>query len=455
MKKGTQKIKQRQIGKITQMKPCILAAILLISGAACAKDPAMIVAGSPVRQSGDITGDITADETWSADKEYLLAGRVTVKQGVTLTVEPGTRIRGRKDPPGWLQVERGAKLMAIGTRLQPIVFTSAQAVGTRQRGDWGGVVLLGRAANNVGTNVKLKGNGGTYGGVKSYDNSGTLQYVRIEYAGRKVGSDSPLNGLTLASVGAGTTLSYIQIHAGLGDGIKFWGGNVDGDHLVVSGVDDDCFDTDEGYTGGIQWAVCLQEPGHGDNGIEASNNGDAIDAEPRTFVKFSNFTFVGRGEYDSGKGNGLKFKEGTAALLSNGIVENFSEGGLDIDDAVGANGRNIDDTRIDLLNTIFYANRFTQQEGSITEGGKTFTQFTDDNDKVDEWGFVSDIDRRNQFVDPQLNRIVFQNPNLLPVVGSAVLSCPAPTGLFDRNAVYCGAFGKENWLSGWTNFSLK
>ena len=429
-----------------------LRALLIAAGilgvGACSEVDDIIDVGDSIREPGEISGDITADETWSKGNDYILAGRVTVKDGVTLTIEPGTIIKAKKEPLGWLQIERGAKIMAEGTAIEPIVFTSNQPVGSRQRGDWGGVVLLGKAPNNIGSDVELEGDGGTHGGSETSDNSGVLKYVRIEYAGWEPSPDNELNGLTLGSVGNGTTLDYIQVHYGQDDGIEFFGGTASAKHLVVSGTGDDCVDTDQGYTGAMQYVVCMQDLGEGDNGIEASNQGDNLDATPRAFPRIANYTFIGRGEYSTGKGNGLKFKEGTQALMTNGVVMNFVESGADIDDASDADAGNSDGTAVDIRSTVFFANRVT----ALSDAVDGFTQFTDDEDAVDEPTFVTAATRGNILADPALKSTAFQNPNLLPSSGSVALDCDAPPAPFESSA-FCGAFGSENWMDGWTLFS--
>lgn len=278
----------------------------------------------------DKTGTL-ATQTWTTGNTYRLNGAVSVPDGVTLTIQPGVYVVGVSSPVSWLQVQRGGKINAQGTSSSPIVFTSEQACGgTPERGDWGGVVILGKAQNNTSANAELEGNGGTYGGTDDNDGAGTvLKYVRIEYAGWELSADNELNGLTLGSVGRGADISYIHVHEGLDDGIEWFGGAGDYHHLVVSGTGDDCFDGDEGFRGIIQYAVCIQASSKGDNGLEISSNADNVDALPRTDMKFSNLTLVGNGAYQ--KGSGLKFKEGPSGVVHNSVVVNF-KGAMDLDE---------------------------------------------------------------------------------------------------------------------------
>jgi hypothetical protein len=152
-----------------------------------------------------ISADITTNTTWSADKIYLLKNKVYVSSNATLTIQPGTIIKGDKATQGTLIITRGAKIEAAGTVDKPIVFTSNQPVNARKEGDWGGVVLLGKAPNNAGNSATIEGisdatDKAKYGGDVPADNSGTLKYVRIEYAGIPLGADNELNGLTFGSV---------------------------------------------------------------------------------------------------------------------------------------------------------------------------------------------------------------------------------------------------------------
>lgn len=277
------------------------------------------------------TGDITGDETWTTGSTYKLDGAVSVVPGVTLTIEPGVYVIGVSSPVSWLQVQRGATIVAEGTASAPIVFTSENACGgTPARGDWGGVVVLGSARNNTSVDAELEGNGGTYGGADDADGAGTvLKYVRIEYAGWELAADNELNGLTLGSVGSGADISYIHVHEGLDDGIEWFGGAGDYSHLIVSGAGDDCFDADEGFRGTIQFAVCIQANDKGDTALEISSNADDVDALPRTDVQFSNLTVIGNATYQ--KGTGLKFKEGPSGVVHNAIVHGFLSG-LDLDE---------------------------------------------------------------------------------------------------------------------------
>ncbi|MDD4991524.1 MAG: T9SS type A sorting domain-containing protein [Paludibacter sp.] len=249
-------------------------------------------------------GNITTNTTWTKNHVYLLTGYVFVNDGVTLTIEPGTIIRGDKTSKATLIVSQGGKLIANGTVAEPIVFTSNQPVGSRAAGDWGGVILLGKAPiNPIGGTATIEGGVGLsaiYGGTDAADNSGSLQYVRIEFPGVAYATDNEINGLTMGGVGSGTTIDNIEVIYSGDDSYEWFGGTVNCKHLIaIAGVDDD-FDTDFGYSGMVQFAVGLRHPLIDDqsasgtsNGFESDNNaaGDAV--SPYTSAVFCNVSEFG------------------------------------------------------------------------------------------------------------------------------------------------------------------
>lgn len=275
---------------------------LVFAAAACGDDPKPAVtpdAGGGGIDSGTDTGpiivseDIAANVTWTAARPYALLKntQIFVKPGVTLTIEPGAEIRGQQGSV--LVISRGAKINAAGTADKPIVFTSAQAVGSRTPGWWGGLLVLGAAPINV--NVRSsptspealfeafpnsRGAEGKFGGTDPRDNSGVIKYVRIEFAGFNFVADREFNNLTLCGVGDGTTVDYVQVHKGSDDGIEFFGGTVNVKHLVSSQNEDDGFDTDNGWNGKAQFIV-VQNVSHPATLPEASNGYEPTTTAPR------------------------------------------------------------------------------------------------------------------------------------------------------------------------------
>ncbi|MDR2413848.1 MAG: hypothetical protein LBD64_02540 [Odoribacteraceae bacterium] len=242
--------------------------------------------------------EITVNTTLSYPNTYNLRGFVYVPNGVTLTIEPGVIIKGEKSTCGTLIVERGGKIIAQGTRERPIVFTSARAPGQRAAGDWGGIILLGKAPNNMGEQTIEGGVRSNHGGSDPADNSGVLSYVRVEFAGVEYSPDNEINGITFGSVGSGTTLDHLQVSRSGDDAFEWFGGTVNARYLVADGSWDDDFDTDNGFSGKIQFAIAVRDPRVGDksasNGFESDNNANAS-STPGNFTRpvFANVTLVG------------------------------------------------------------------------------------------------------------------------------------------------------------------
>ncbi|MCH5689969.1 hypothetical protein LWM68_40530 [Niabella sp. W65] len=296
------------------MKKNVAILLLAVSGffAACGdkdnsveppKPTEVVVVGADV--ASPTPSVISANTTWTADKKYLIKGFVYVEPGVTLTIEPGTVIHGDKQSQGTLIITKGAKINAAGTAQRPIVFTSNMAVGNRKAGDWGGIIILGNAPVNQGT-AKIEG-GLTfpagkdsyvvYGGNDAADNSGTLTYVRVEFAGVAFSLNNEINSLTFGGVGSGTRVSYVQVYAAGDDAYEWFGGTVNADHLVSVKTLDDDLDTDFGFSGKVQFALVQRNPSafdiSGSNGFESDNDGDGSTKTPLTGAIFSNVTVVG------------------------------------------------------------------------------------------------------------------------------------------------------------------
>ena len=238
---------------------------------------------------------ITANETWSG--VIKLDGWVYVDAGATLTVEAGTIVRGTAK--SGLFVERGGKIMAIGTSTAPIVFTSNQAPGLRSNSDWAGVVLCGYAPNNLpgGEGIAEGGIESPYGGNDPHDNSGTLKYVRIEFPGFEIATGSEVNGLTFCSVGDGTSIDYVQVSYSGDDAYEWFGGSVNAKHLISYKTEDDDFDTDNGFSGMVQFCLASRDPEIVDtdtaNAFESDNVASGSTNEPFTHAVFSNISAFG------------------------------------------------------------------------------------------------------------------------------------------------------------------
>ena len=236
---------------------------------------------------------------------YTMVGWIYVEDGATLTIEPGTIIKGTDisydgsthSTGSSLVILRGAKIMAEGTREQPIVFTSNMPKGQRQPADWGGIIICGKARNNMGEMDIEGGVTAPHGGTDDNDNSGVMRYVRIEFGGYPFAADTEINGLTMGSVGRGTTLEYIQVSYCGDDSFEWFGGSVDAKYLIAYHGWDDDFDTDNGFSGRIQFALGVRDPKIADisnsNGFESDNNNPGNANEPFTTAVFSNVTIIG------------------------------------------------------------------------------------------------------------------------------------------------------------------
>lgn len=293
-----------------------------------------------------LSGQITANRTLDASKVYLLSGNVFVNDGVTLTIPAGTVIRGDQNSKATLVISRGGKLMAEGTADKPIVFTSNKAAGERNPGDWGGIIILGKAINNNpgGTGViegGLNETFGTHGGTIDADNSGVLKYLRVEYPGISVAQDNEINGITFGSVGSGTTVDYVQVSYSGDDSFEWFGGSVNAKHLVSIANIDDVFDFDNGYSGRIQFAIGQRHPAFADqagqsNGIESDNSSGQFQTTPRTRPVISNMTIVGPSapgnSVDDKHQNANLWRRGSKMVLANSIFI-ASKWGIDIRDA--------------------------------------------------------------------------------------------------------------------------
>ena len=288
-----------------------------------------------------VSANILTNTTWSG--VIRLENKIYVKNNATLTILPGTIIRGDKLTQGTLIVTRGAKINANGTASNPVVFTSNEAAGTRLPGDWGGLVILGLAKNNQpGGVANIEGIVPTtdtqFGGNFDNDNSGSLTYVRIEFAGIALEPNKEINGLTCGSVGSATVIDYVQVTSSGDDSFEWFGGTVNCKHLIAyRGLDDD-FDTDYGFRGKIQFGLSIRDKDLSDapgdsNCFESDNDAAGSTAQPKTRPIFSNMTIVGP------KGNGtivlpvgekfekaFRLRRNTSTSCLNSLVTGWEKG---------------------------------------------------------------------------------------------------------------------------------
>ncbi|MCA9553068.1 MAG: ABC transporter substrate-binding protein [Myxococcales bacterium] len=407
-----------------------------------------------------LTGVITQDKTLTADKRWLLKGTVFVGDGASrtvLTVEPGTTVLGDKATTGVLVIRRGSQIQAVGSREMPIVFTSAQPVGMRRSGDWGGLIINGRAPiNQCGLEAsqctqynQAFGEGGTgfFGGNDPNDDSGELRYVRIEFAGKLLSPENELNGLALQGVGRGTTLDYIQVHRGRDDAVEFFGGTVDAKHLLLTGAEDDSLDWTWGWQGRGQFIITQHWRGDADNGIEADNNAEDRNAQPRAHPVLSNLTLVGV-PTSTTSDYGMLLREGTGADILNSVVLGFEDACINIDHAET------------WANAMMNSGSSTVASGGLVIRNTVISCATNFEESADDpvtvQAFVMSMNQGNQVVQ-DVNSILegaldTVSPDMRPKAGGPAISgAEVPTDPFFEQVTYKGAVDPAgSWTLGWT-----
>lgn len=341
-----------------------------------------------------IEGPITSDMTLSSDKVYTLNSFVYVEDGATLTIPACTRIEGEEN--GTLVIARGAKLIADGQADAPILFTSALPEGDRDRGDWGGVILLGRAPNFVGNDARIEGLPGEesdirnfYGGTDPEDNSGILRFVRIEFSGSEIAQDNEINGLTMGSVGSGTVIENVEVNTTLDDCFEWFGGTVNAKNLIANNCGDDMFDADTGYTGTIENAFGRQiQPRSSDpNGFEWDSLQPDPDVVPTTNVTANNVTLCGVGR--EGKAIGMVLRENVRGAIDNAVVVGFDVG-VDTRDAFGT----AEAPRVTLANSFISGNTLNPHDPAETDDDAGFDEAAwvaaGENNSLESPGFTKD-----------------------------------------------------------------
>ncbi len=292
-----------------------------------------------VPSSTVLTGTINATTTLTADKTWTLKGYVYVTEGASLIIQPGTVIKSDVAEKGALCIERGAKLIAEGTQDKPIVFTSGQPDGQKSPGDWGGIVILGKAKTNRTSEPTIEGGiGRPYGGTNDEDNSGVIKYVRIEYAGIAALPNSEINALTLGAVGRGTIIQYVQTIYANDDAFEFFGGTVSPRYLYAFATADDDYDFDFGYTGEVNYGISKRDPlfvdnGDAGNGVECDNDGTGSLAQPFTHPKLNQMILIGPFSNTSLSNHnlGLRWRRATQFTITNSKILGYQKGSFSIE----------------------------------------------------------------------------------------------------------------------------
>lgn len=404
-----------------------------------------------------VQGSQVGEQHWTADHTWILKGVVIFEPGARLHIDAGTTIVGT--PGSALVISRGAQVFARGTASAPIVFTSAQAVGQRQRGDWGGVVMLGSAPVNKPDahieGIPADNPYGRFGGNDATSACGVLEYVRIEYAGFEAFKDNELNGLTLGGCGSDTLIRNIQVHRSLDDGIEIFGGTVDLKNVVITGAADDSLDWDYGWSGRVQFLIAQQYADEADNAFEGDNLKAAPDATPRSRPVMYNVTLISPAN-TSRYQRGVTLRNGTAGEFHNVIMTGFGNDTIDLQGA---------ETIKNIKNHQLVFSDFLIQS---QHAGKTGKWFEDESMENDDNGF----DEARFFQDAQLHftwqsAVVLpveahseSNPVFTPMVSEANSSSFAhiPEDEFwDKGANFLGAIrpgSAHAWWQGWTAYSV-
>jgi hypothetical protein len=396
-------------------------------------EPVTPTTSNIVTVSAGVSG--TGTTTWTNDKIYLLDGFVFVNSGQTLTIEPGTVIKGK---PGTgtnasaLIVARGATINACGTASQPIIFTFEAdpldgSVPATTTGQWGGLMILGDAIlNTVPSFQNIEGIPtsevrGSYGGSNDADNSGSLCYISIRHGGTDIGAGNEINGLTLGGVGSGTSIHHIEVAANADDGVEFFGGAPNLKHILVANVLDDSFDYDQGYRGKGQFWVAI-ENANSDRGGEHDGGTSPEDGTPYATPVIYNSTYIG-----NGSSRALTFRDNAGGEYHNSVFHNFGQG-IDIEDlASGEDSK----ARLDA--------------GQLKFAGIVLSSIGSNN-IVDNNG--TDLSGHSSITNVSTTTASITGAN--PVPTSSLGTGVASTDAWYDNVTYVGAFNGTNWAQGWT-----
>ena len=456
----------KKIFKLLLVAPLALSVVLT----SCKKDddetPSVTTSNTEV-----LEGNISADKTLDASKKYTLKGKVYVQAPYVLTIPAGTIIFGDKTTQGTLIINRGAKLNALGTAANPIIMTSSAPSGFRNTGDWGGLIMCGNATTNKGTNITIEGissasaENGLYGAGSSAavenQNSGTIQYLRIEFAGIPLSDDNELNSFTLGGIGSGTTIDHVQVSYANDDAIELFGGSVNAKYLVTFATNDDDFDTDNGYSGKMQYGVVIRDNNIADKStsraFEASSNATPA-TTPISAPKFANFTIVGPWAYVSDAsatnisanyGAAVEINQGSNLELHNSIVIGFPTG-VRFNSAGAAA----------LVTNNYIVSNVAENSGATGTNYVTNNNTSSIQDLFGATAYNKGT-TAGQNKSNAASPLYFNNPTPVLAAGAAAASgAPNLSGAGFTTETFYGAFGTSagsswNWTSGWLSFTPK
>jgi hypothetical protein len=421
-----------------------------------------------------LSGDITTPTTLTNDKQWNLTGRVNVKNGATLTIQPGTFIIGQPGPSVLLITSTG-KIIANGTKSRPIIFTSSAPFGQRTRGDWGGVILLGKSQVNVGAGKVGNNAEGTsfieglvgdadsnFGGGTTPDlthNCGTLRYVRVEYSGFILSPNNEINSLTFGGCGSDTVADHLEALYGLDDCFEWFGGTMNAKYLLGGLCNDDFTDFQLGTAGKLQYGIMYQSPSApGNRGLEGDNSEFDAAASPSSNPTFYNITYIGTGQPGSDEGDnvpGIFLRRGARATVNNSVVMRFWAPGVSISDAATQAQADLGNVK---MNGILMFNNNVAQQGANTLEGQLRAGYT-----LDFANGQKGNGAGKNFIagaDPLLNNpFEYSDPDFQARFGSPIFRAgfvAAPDdGFFDQSAKFIGGIGDEDWTEEWTMFHVE
>ncbi|MCS6789867.1 MAG: hypothetical protein NZ580_02640 [Bacteroidia bacterium] len=428
-----------------------------------------------------LQGELTTQRTLDPNKKYLLVGTFIVKSGGVLRIPAGTIIFGDRRTKGTLIIDRGGKIFAEGTAEKPIIFTSRFGPGERDRGDWGGIIILGRARVNSNanpdqptTNIEGVNPPVVYGGNDDNDNSGVLRYVRIEYAGVALTPNNEVNSLTMGGVGSGTKIEYVQVSYGGDDGFEWFGGTVDAKYLVSFGTWDDDLDVDLGWRGRVQFALVIRDPygadQSGSNGFECDNDDRGSANAPITAGVFSNVTVIGpfmvrgmRPSPNANYQNAIHLRRNASVSIFNSVIGGFPNG-LRIDGGTNSTFEHYTAQRAFLQNNVLFidstnrGNLFRGESG--VEGYWTNPSNNNQREVTDSlfsklfgyspsspMPFFSFVEGRS---NPDLRL-----PSGSPLASGADFTNSKLDGFFERVSFRGALRPDRDWTDGWCNFALQ
>ncbi len=441
-------------------------------------------------------GEGTGTMTWTSDKVWILDGFVYVNDGQTLTIEPGTLIKGK---PGQaaeasaITVARGGKMIADGTANKPIIFTSVSdnitpkditmngqdgrtirgSLQNEETGLWGGLNILGNATINYGDDdpdspgIQNQTNGipesekrGLFGGTNDQADAGTYRYISVRHGGTDIGASNEINGVTFAGVGSATTIEYIEAYANADDGIEVFGGTADMKHLVIAHAGDDGFDFDAGWRGSAQYIIVYGVEDTG--GEHDGGNGPDKTDEPFLDVKVSNVTCVGAtsGDYKSSGTRMMTLRQNTGAKYVNSIFINFEKTGrIDVVPTLSTDAyRRFLNDECFVKNSIFY----NVDEVTALDNG-LFVAYCDEDltgidtelataqDSINT--LISSAEFGNTFTDPQFQSLDLDNASFLVPAATEATSNMFDVSAWNMETVnYKGAIDPTGtaWYNGWS-----